>query len=184
MVNKLEGIKDLQRAAYQHLMVTHRDVVQDMIDTGLLGFDHYPNSREPDLSKPFYGGWVFRSDTDGAPFRSIEGTGSGAISFMVYDSWASSSMWHSSSFPNLHIAIYGDPTRSEETAFPHRLDGRERAIRIYEKLHPLFHDSSNSIHKFSTLDVISSVAGGGFSVFPVPDGDGLVRLNQIYNVHL
>lgn len=173
-------LSELHVSAYQYLMQS--GVVQQLIASGDLGFD-VDQYGFPDMTQPFATGWVFRADIDGAPFRPVEGTGKGAISLMVYDSWASSTMWKSSSFPNLHVAIYGDPTR-DTSDFPTMIDGKDRALRIYKKIHGLFHDSANQIHKFADLRVVSTVAGGGFRINPVPEGDGLVRLDQTYNIHL
>lgn len=127
-------------------------------------------------------GFVFRTGRDGVPFRDLEGTGTGAICLYSYDQWATPSALHSSKFPNLHIAIFADVTRA--SGRPVTNDAADRAYRIYDVLHPLFHDSANRISKFDTLPIISTVAGGGFSIDDVPTGDGLMRGDQIYNIHL
>lgn len=144
----------------------------------LLGYD--PSGGPYDWAK---GGWVMGSDPAGNPYRDVESTGLCAIVFYIADEWAAPATFRSAQYPRLHLQVWADPDRDADGS-PTQHNAEDKARHIWRLLHPLFHDPANVIHAFDTLRVHSTVQGGTWSIMEVPNGDGSVRGDCTYNLHL
>ena len=133
-----------------------------------------------DTTYPY--GWVFQGLTpEGRPFRDPEGTGKCAVVLNVRDSWASPNAHNNAMFPMLRVSIFADATRDAGRNITQR-DADSKAWAVWEVLDRVFHDPGNSKHDWSGVRVVSSVRGGEPGVMDVPGGDGMVRLDVVYNI--
>lgn len=159
-------------ATYAHRYLMSSGVPDQLRVEGLLGSD------------PKFPHWVFVQQTNNRSFREVEGTGFAAVVLSSYESWSTPSQFQQSvKFPKLNLTIYADCSRDSLGNYT-KHNGADRAMEIFDRVFPLFHDAANRVHWFDELRVISTLLGSGPSVMPIPDGDESQILSASFNVQI
>lgn len=124
---------------------------------------------------PYTDWWVFSGfDSEGNPFRNVEGTGLCAIVLLSRGQWATN-RHNTARFPVLQVAVYADCSRDGAGNVAAR-DATLRCNVVAKLLRDTFHDASNGTHDWPNgLRVHSCVLQNDLSVTDVPKGDGVVR---------
>lgn len=95
--------------------------------------------------------------------------------------WAGPNLHNTLRFPRLLLNIWADPLRDAQKNNIDPLVQR-RATNTFEAIDPFLHCMEGSDMRWGTLRVISCLRLTEPVVYPVPDGDGLVRLQCYYAV--
>jgi len=167
-------------AARQHLLDS--GVLTDLVDNPDPDVPRDPEKIiGADLQWP--NGWVFAGDTEGRPYRVVEGTGKVCIVLFCNGPWSSPSRNHTTEFPLLRVNIYADPDRDENSA-PTKHNAEDKIDQVYKLIKPLFHDAANVVHKFDIMPIISTVGGSALTLLEIPEGDGSVVGAATYEITL
>ena len=101
--------------------------------------------------------FVFRGNEDELPIV-IEASGSACVLLTFGGWWTVQNRHNTMKFPRILVGMFADTTR-DDNAIPTNLStrkGKDRVQRMYDIIDPIFHDPTNTIHKFGTLQVVST----------------------------
>lgn len=128
--------------------------------------------------------WLFRWKA----YISLEGTSESMIVVSQNGSWATANPHNTMRFPKLQVEIFTDPERNT-LKNPTGRTTEVRALEVYEALDPLLHMPYGGEVTWGADTVAVRILGskrtfGEPEILPVPEGDGMIRVRQMYEVSL
>lgn len=147
----------------------------DLLTAGDVGHDA--------VGGPFAGGWLSQSTTNEmAPATNPQGSGKASVVLAEREGWTTPNPHNTSRFPSLWLVVYADCSR-DAGLLPTSFDGRDRAMRIFQALDPIFHDVANRDHDWPlSFRVNSCVRLADPVMTDVLLGDYTVQLIARYGV--
>jgi hypothetical protein len=123
--------------------------------------------------------WIFQHELAARP----EGRSSTAVVVSYAGGWSPPSPHHTTRFPRLSIEYWCDPIRNADRTVRDPSEVRRRVQAVYEAFDHQLHWTRGDPRCWGSLRVLSSVRLGELSaIYPVPDGDGMVRGQVFYGV--
>lgn len=119
--------------------------------------------------------WGYRAWT------RMEGTGKTAVVIAHDGGWAAPNTHNTLRFPRLVVTVWADPKRD---ATKNDIDPyvQKRADACFQVLDKHLHRTGGPSIFWGTLRVVTCVRLTEPNMYPVPDGDGLIRLQTFYAV--
>jgi hypothetical protein len=130
--------------------------------------------------------FVFRGNEEDALPVILTSSGSSGVLLTHGGYWGAQNHHNTMKFPLLMVGMFADTTR-DDNAIPTNLTsqtGKDRALRMFEIINPIFHDPTNTIHRFGTIPIVSTFESQPPMVDQVPESDGLYRVLAVYELTL
>lgn len=153
---------------------TPMTVVEQLVAADLLGSD------------ASWSHYVFRGNEDDALPVLMESSGSAGVLLVHGGFWALQNRHNTMQFPKILVGMFADTTR-DDNAIPTNTTaktGKDRVLQMYNIINPIFHDPTNTIHKFGDIPIAYTFSSDLPQVDLVPGSDGLYRLLAQYEVTL
>ena len=128
--------------------------------------------------------FVFRGNEEDLPVI-MEASGSACVLLSHGGYWTTQNRQNTMKFPQIWVSLFADTSR-DDNAIPTNLTaqrGEDKVQRMYDVVSPIFHDPTNTIHRFGDIHVVNTFESQVPVVEPVDD-DGLFRLISTYEVTL
>lgn len=126
---------------------------------------------------------------DGSPFifqdllhTVLEGSQSAAVVFSVVGGWTAPNDYNTAEFPRLLFDLWVDPIRDANNSYIELPETRRRARKIYSAFNRYLHRPTSDEIFWGTVRTIGCARLGEPVYAPVPDGDGMIRLQVFYGV--
>lgn len=152
---------------------TAMTVVEQLHAANLLG----SNDTWPDF--------VFRGNEEELPIK-IETSGSSCVLLSHGGYWSVQNRHNTMKFPRIWVSLFADTSR-DLNAIPTNTSGQtgiDRVQAMYAIIDPIFHDPTNTIHRFGSIPVISTFSSEVPMIESVPGSDGVFRMLTSYEVAL
>lgn len=154
-------------------------VTSDSLITGL----HKYLTAQPDVTATL-GTFPFTTTPylfTGSLWVAMEGTSSTAAVISRAGGWAGANLHNTLRFPRISLDIYADPQRDAGNV----TDPGEAERRIdatYKIFDTHLHRPQSGIQMWGDVRTVAATRLGEPDVYPVPDGDGLLRLQVFYGI--
>lgn len=127
----------------------------------------------PDTGTP----WLFQHELWGA----VEGSQATAAVISRAGGWAGPNEYNTLRFPRISLQIYADPLREAgNVSMPGETWRRvEATFRVFDNL---LHRPAPTVIMWGSIRTITCTRLGEPVVYPVPDTDGMIRLQVFYGV--
>jgi len=128
----------------------------------------------PDTNVP----WLYQHSL----WSRVEGTQSVAAVISRAGGWAGANEYNTLRFPRLSLEIYADPLRDTQGNVTQPGETWRRIEAAWVAFDTLLHRPSADTVMWGTVRTITCTRLGEPLIYPVPDGDGSLRLQQFYAV--
>jgi hypothetical protein len=131
---------------------------------------------------------VFTSDNAPWLFQTVLGvvyerTEQAAAVVSYAGGWGSPNSHNTMTFPRISVELYVDPQRDSNGNQTERAETERRALTIWSVVRGLLHRPAMRAEIWGTsVRVLSCLASGEVSTYPVPDGDGTLRAQGFFNL--
>ncbi len=98
--------------------------------------------------------------------------------------WAGGNEHNTLRFPRLSLELWVDPLRDNDGNVKEPGEVYRRMNVAFAAFDKVLHRPQGGIQWWGTIRTLSSVRSGEPSVYPVPDGDGLLRAQTFYAVEM
>lgn len=112
----------------------------------------------------------------------IEGTQSTAAVISRAGGWAGANPHNTLRFPRLSLELYADPLRDGARMVIEPVETWRRIEAAFAVFDKVLHQPAASAQMWGTVRAIGCLRQGEPIVYPVPDGDGVLRLQTFYGV--
>lgn len=115
----------------------------------------------------------------------VEGSQQSAVVFSgPHGGWAAPNDYNTLEFPRLLLDLWVDPIRDPQHDYIELAETYRRARRVYAVLNSHLHRPSHETVYWGTVRTVGCSRLGEPVLAPVPDGDGLIRLQVYYAVSM
>jgi hypothetical protein len=122
--------------------------------------------------------WLFQNTS----WVTVEGSGSTAAVLSHGGSWSGSNPHNTMRFPRLSLEIYVDPQRDDANNATDPGEAHRRVEVAFAAFDRVLHRVAGGPQMWGTVRTVSSTRLAEPTVYPTPDGDGMLRLQAFYAV--
>lgn len=112
----------------------------------------------------------------------IEGTSNTAAVITHEGGWATPNVHNTMRFPRILLNLWADPIRDAGNNVIDLPEVQRRIAWVFEQIDKHLHITGNASMMWGDVRVMTSVRLTEPSIYVVPDGDGLVRLQAYYAI--
>ena len=122
--------------------------------------------------------WLFQHTL----FVEVEGTSSTAAVIGYAGGWSGGNEHNTARFPRLSLDLWADPLRDPQKNVTEPGEVRRRLQRVFEVFDRTLHRPQGGVQWWGDVRTLSSSRLAEPAVYPVPDGNGLLRAQTFYAV--
>jgi hypothetical protein len=112
----------------------------------------------------------------------MEGTGETAAVISRSGSWAGANVYNTVQYPRLGLELYVDPQRDEAKNVIDPGEAYRRIDAAWQVFDRHLHRPDKGDIRWGTVRTLACIRLGEPNVYPVPSGDGMLRMHTFYAV--